>query len=168
MSRFALVVFSQTAIDAGPGDAALDDPALGMDEKAALVGNHTRRHLRPHAPPGQVLAEAPAKAPVHEYGLQPVEQFVAQRQRVPDAGSGGPVVATGGYHAAGQQVAMCVDQEKPLASFDALARVVAHAGRAGGRVLHALAVEDGLGACAFFASLATFMRDTPVTRTMLR
>lgn len=52
MSRFALVVFGHAAVSASPSDAALDDPALGVDEKAALVGEHAGGHLCPHTTPG--------------------------------------------------------------------------------------------------------------------
>jgi len=51
-----------------------------------------------------VLAEATAKAAIHKDGLHPVEQFVAQGQRIPGLGGSRAIVTTGRHYAAGQQI----------------------------------------------------------------
>lgn len=136
-----------------------------MDEKAALVGYYAPWHQHLLASPGQVLAEAVAEATVDEHGLQPIQHLVAHRQRVPHPGGRRPSVATGSDHATGQQITRRVDEEKALATLDALARIIAHASRAGGRVFYALAVEDGgRGLGVFFARCRTSTVKQPLIR----
>ena len=130
-----------------------------MNAEVCFFDGHMRRFLDPNAETlSQMLARDPVERAIDEDYLPLAEQAVRGGHFVPKGDGGQAVGHIDRQRTAGQHVAQGVGQHQTLTAFDRLARAEAHrrAG-GGGRVFHALRVEDHGRGPGFFSAASRLL-----------
>ena len=140
----ALNIPSEAAIDAGPGEGAFDDPALGLDDEAGVGALDDLDRARGGRGDARPLVAGVGEDALDE-GKAPGDAVEDQRRAV-------AILHAGGVGLDAQHQAEGVGEQVPLATLDPLSGVEADRVAGVSTGFHALAVDDRRGR-ALFATL---------------